>query len=114
MGRFIALRELKDAAGLIQPGSFIPGAEEWPHHIIQSNVNVGDIYDLHREHKLDGQSLAASRREQAQLAHVMAKTGCELVDDPDNDGRQLVVPAGKRPVKKAKAKPEPRKAEKAD
>lgn len=93
--RFIALRELKDDAGPIGTGFFVPGAEQWPHGIIAANVNCGNIYDLHRQFKLSGEAtLASHRRERDLLETALRITGSVLIDDPDHEGRQILAPAG--------------------
>lgn len=99
MGRFIALRELKTEAGTIVPGSFVPGVEKWPHHIVRSNINVGNIYDLHRVEVLNGESLAAQRRQDALIQELMARRQLSIIAHPDEPGRfQLVNAADGSPV----------------
>lgn len=94
-GRFIALRDLKEGAGLVKAGSFVPGAERWPHGIIISNVNCGNVYDLHREFKLSGEATRAAKLREGELLEMALKSqNCVLVDDPDHSGRQMLAPVG--------------------
>lgn len=107
MHRFIALRRLTTMGGPVVPGDFVVGAENWPWHIQQAEVDMGNVYDLHRKIRCNPGHSSAVKREAALLVEMQRDHGVYLADYGDGTMTVVRVPNPQDPPETAEQEANP-------